>query len=280
MGRNDLGHHEARDPHGREQLVAPGQGVEVHQHGPGGVGNIGYVPAAPGTAGEVPEQPGVDGSHHCQPGGGLLRQPVHVIEQPAGLGSAEVGGEREARSGPEAIHALTTLQFPAEPGCPGVLPDDCVGQGRAGGAVPDHRGLPLVGDPHCHQIPGGQARLREGSGDDALHGGEDLRRVVLHPAGPGVDLLELLLRGCHDRTVVIEDHEAGASGPLVDSPDQSRHVTTSLPRREWLESPMRASGSRPPAAGEFHGSLGIGHESFHHIRGIGHHMVDLLPFRR
>ena len=42
-----------------EQLVVPVQRLQVHQHGPAGVGDVGDVHAAVRAAGEVPQHPGV-----------------------------------------------------------------------------------------------------------------------------------------------------------------------------------------------------------------------------
>ena len=49
-----------------------------------------------------------------------------------------------------------------------------------------------------------------------LDGLEDLDRIMLDPTRPGEDLAEFPLRLGNHRTGVIEDHEPGAGGPLVD----------------------------------------------------------------
>ena len=45
-----------------QDLLVPLQGVQVHQHGAGGVGDVGDVHAAVDAAGEVPDDPGVHGA--------------------------------------------------------------------------------------------------------------------------------------------------------------------------------------------------------------------------
>ena len=52
--------------------------------------------------------------------------------------------------------------------------------------------------------------------DHLLGARPDLVRVVLHPAGLGIDLLVLLLAHAHHLAAVVEDHAARAGRPLVD----------------------------------------------------------------
>ena len=60
--RLDLGQHLPRNAEERQQFVVPVQRLQVHQHGPAGVGDVGDVHAAARPAGEVPQHPGVGGA--------------------------------------------------------------------------------------------------------------------------------------------------------------------------------------------------------------------------
>ena len=51
----------------------------------------------------------------------------------------------------------------------------------------------------------------------------DFERIVLHPAGLGVDLLMLFLVYSNHMPAVIEDHAAGAGGALVNGGNVSGH---------------------------------------------------------
>ena len=55
----------------------------------------------------------------------------------------------------------------------------------------------------------------------------DLDRVVLDPAGLRQDLLVLELVAAHLVAVVVEDHESGAGGALVDGADEVSHGVSS-----------------------------------------------------
>ena len=98
----------------------------------------------------------------------------------------------------------------------GVLPDDGVVDGFAGVAVPDESGLALVGDADGGDVGGKQVAGVEGFGDDEVGVAEDFKRVVLDPAGVGVDLAVFLLGAGDDVAGAVEDHEAGAGGALIE----------------------------------------------------------------
>ena len=81
--RPDLRQHRQRDAHVLGDARVPGQGVQVHQHGAGGVGRVGDVQAAVDAAGHVPDHPGVHVAEHQVAGLGLLPGALDVVEDPA-----------------------------------------------------------------------------------------------------------------------------------------------------------------------------------------------------
>ena len=74
-----------------------------------------------------------------------------------------------------------------------VLPDDCVADWLAGGAVPQDRGFALVRDRDGVDIRGPQTGLSKHSGGHRMLRAPDLVRVVLNPARPRKNLPEFLL---------------------------------------------------------------------------------------
>src|ERR1039458_10754791 len=58
----------------------------------------------------------------------------------------------------------------------------------------------------------------------------DFGGIVLHPAGPGIDLRVLLLCSADDSSRTIEDHEARAGGSLVNGCDVVCHLSSIFPR--------------------------------------------------
>ena len=134
-----VGQHGARDAHDLEHIRIPVQGLQVHQHGAGGVGHIGDMHAALGAAGQVPDDPGVDvAEEHFA----LLSLGAHtgdIVQDPFDLGAGEIGRQRQTHFGAEAILAAVLGQLIADRIGAGVLPDDGIVNRLAGGACPTRR---------------------------------------------------------------------------------------------------------------------------------------------
>ena len=102
---------------------------------------------------------------------------------------------REVRVGDEtgALADQLAVDARAPVGRAPVLPDDRVGYRLAGLAVPDDRGLALVGDPDPGNVGSGDAGSADGIASGREHARPDLLGIVLDMAGPGKVLGELLL---------------------------------------------------------------------------------------
>ena len=142
----DLGQHPARDAEDLQQLVVPVEGLQVHQHGAAGVGDVGDVHAAVRPAGEVPQQPAVGVAEDGVALLGRLAHPVDVVEDPLDLAAGEVGGRRQAGLAADDVAVAVAFEGAGDAVGAGVLPDDGVVVRPAGAPVPDHGGLALVGD--------------------------------------------------------------------------------------------------------------------------------------
>jgi hypothetical protein len=99
-----------------------------------------------GPAGQVPDQPRVDVAERQVAGLGRARAPSTLSSIQLDLRPGEVGGERQADLGAEAVLAAVGRQLVAR-SCRSACP---ARRARCGSArrcpVPDHRGLALVGD--------------------------------------------------------------------------------------------------------------------------------------
>src|SRR5439155_8693799 len=222
--RADRRQHGARDVEEGQQLVVPVQGFQVHQHGAAGVGDVGDVLAAVDAAGEVPQQPGVGVAEDRLTAFGVGAYPVDVLQDPLDLPGREV--RRRRQPGPAADHLApaVAVQGGGDAVGTGVLPDDRVVVRTAGAAVPHHRGLPLVGDTERGQVGRAQAaRVHRGT-HHRRRTLPDLHRVVLDPAGTGQDLFVFELVPADLVTAMVEDHEPGAGGALVDRADEVSHA--------------------------------------------------------
>src|SRR5262249_10115750 len=116
---------------------------------------------------------------------------------------------------PEAVLATVGGQLVDELVRAGVLPDDRIHHRLAGVAVPDHRGLALVGDTERGDVVLARAGLLDGLVDHLLAAGPDLLRIVLAPARLGIDLLMLLLGAGLHPPLMVEDHRPRTGRPLI-----------------------------------------------------------------
>ena len=75
-GVADHRHHGLGDAEEIQQLAVPLQGVDVEEHGPGGVGDVGHMHLAPS---EVPDQPGIHGAEAQPSRAGLGHRAGDVV---------------------------------------------------------------------------------------------------------------------------------------------------------------------------------------------------------
>ena len=139
----DAGQDGAGDAEQVEHLVVPVAGRQRHEHGAGGVGDIGHMGRA---ACEPPDEEGVDGAEGQLSAVGGVARAGYRVEDPGRLGAREVGVENQA--GACANELLMSRLSKRGTGVSGAaaLPDDGVVDGHSCGAVPDDRRLTLVGD--------------------------------------------------------------------------------------------------------------------------------------
>ena len=98
------------------------------------------------AAGQVPDEPGVDRAERELAALGALARAGHVVEQPLELRAREIGVDDEAGLRGEQSGVASRAQRVAQRRGAAILPDDRVGDRLAGRAIPQHRGLALIGD--------------------------------------------------------------------------------------------------------------------------------------
>jgi len=127
----------------------------------------------------------------------------------------------EQQAGPVLDHRLVPVapQAVAQRRRPPVLPDDGLVYGFSGLAVPQHRGLALIGNPDGGDILGRKSALGQGLLGDTDRIAPDVLGVVFDPAGLREMLRQLVLGRRRRLTVLIEDHGATAGRALVDGQD-------------------------------------------------------------
>ena len=243
-GGDHAGQHGAGDVEDGEELVVPVEVVDVEEQGARGVARVGDVGLA---AGQVPGEPGVDGAEGELAAPGALARAGDRVEEPGELGSREVGVEHEPGPVPESGLVAGLPERVTSGRGSSVLPDDRVGHGAAGRPVPEHGRLALVGDADRGHVRGAEPRLGEGEGGHVALGGEDLLRVVLHPARLREELAEFLLGKAYRHTRRGRRRSRGnwscpgrGRGWLSSTFGACRPVDDTIKSRGWPPGPQRS----------------------------------------
>ena len=196
------------------ELAVPVAMVDIHQHGAGGVGDVGDVIF---SAGELEDEPGVDGAGGEFASLGAGAGIGDLAEEPVDFAGGEVGVEDEAGLLLDEGFLAAVAEGGHVVGGAAVLPDDGVVERLAGVFVPEEGGLALVGDAEGGDVGGGDARFFNGLAGGLEDGLPDLGGVVLDPTGLGEVLGEFLLRDGEGAAAVVVDDGAGAGGALIES---------------------------------------------------------------
>jgi len=214
----DLRKHLPGDVQDPQKFFIPVARMDVAEHGPGRVGAVGEMP---GAAGQVPDQPGIDRS---ESEAALPGHPAGVrgmIEDPGDFGPGKVGIRNQARLLTDQRPRTFRLEALAGGSGPAVLPDDGVMDGQARVAVPDDRRFPLIGDADGGNIFGAQPRFFQSQNGDADLGFHDFAGIMLHPAGPGIDLTEFFLNRGHDGACLIKNNRPRTGRALIERQKKS-----------------------------------------------------------
>ena len=218
-----LGKHRARHAQQLQQLVVPFAGVDVEQQRARGVGGVGGVHLA---GGEPPQQIAIDGAEHQLAAFGAGARAGHVIEDPGDLGAGEIGIDDQAGLGGDRRLVAFALQSGADIRGAAVLPDDGAVHRLAGGAVPHHGGLALVGDADRGDVFRFQPGLFQRVAAHHDGRGPDVLRLMLDPAGRRKMLREFLLRGGGDGNIAAKHDGARGCGALIDGQNKGHDVAS------------------------------------------------------
>ena len=188
-----LRQHRARHAQELQQLVVPVAGADVEQQRARRVGGVGGVHLA---AGQPPQQKAVDRAEQRARRARPRARAGDVVEHPGDLGGGEIRIEQQAGLGRDRRLVALGLQLRADVGGAAVLPDDGAVDRPAGGAVPDDRGLALVGDADggdvlgrctpacCHRLAAGRDRRRSRSPPDRARPSRAPENAAAIPAAP------------------------------------------------------------------------------------------------
>ena len=209
----DLREHRPRHPDQPQQLVVPLLTMNVEQQCARCIGHIGGVRS---TAGQAPQQEAVDGAESELSALGAAARARHIVQQPGDFGAREIRVEQQAGLLPDQVFGAVALQVRTHLGRAPVLPDDGPMNRHTATAIPDHRGLALIGDADGRDAAGAQARSSERFTRSRQRVAPDVLRVVLHPAGGGIVLLEFALRHGNAPGLIAEHDAARRGRALID----------------------------------------------------------------
>ncbi len=181
--------------------------MDVEEHGAAGVGGVGGMHL---SSGQVPHQPRIDGAEGQLARFGALAGTGNLVQDPGDLAGGIVGVGDETRATCHLVRreCVGTARLHDVGGAP-TLPHDGVVDGLAGGAVPHHRGLALVGYPYRYDLIYGNTRGNQQFGQHLQLAGEDVLGRMLNPARLGEQLRERTLRHAADAPFPIYQHRAG-----------------------------------------------------------------------
>ncbi len=215
---HDLGQHRARDVEQRQQGVIPGQRVDVEQHRARRVAGIGHVAPA-----QAVHQIAVDGAKGQLTPLGALAGARDMVEQPLQLGGRKIRVQFQTRQFGDHGCPARFAQPVAGAGRAPVLPDDGVGHGFAGHAVPQERRFALVGDADRGDARRVDAAVGQRGARAGKLAGPDVRRIVLDPAGLREMLGKFALAAGHGHAGIVEHDRPRTGGALVEGEDVVGH---------------------------------------------------------
>ena len=201
-----------RDVQQLQQLRIPLLGVNIEQHGSGGVAGIGAVHLA---TGQPPQQKAVHRAKAQLTSLCTLACTLDIVQQPAQLGGGKVRVDEQAGALVDQLLVAVGLQLVAKGAGASVLPDDGGVDRLTGYCIPYQGGFPLIGYADGTDIAGGQPALFQRFAHDADDTLPDVLGIMFDPAIVGKMLGELLLRHTDSLALGVEHHGPAACRTLV-----------------------------------------------------------------
>ena len=210
------GHHGTWNVKERQQVVVPIERMDIKECRAAGIGVVGGKDLA---AGEVVDEPGVDGAKHEVARRRALACAVDVVENPLHLGGREIRVKRESRAGAHQLLATLFNQRVDRRRGTTALPYDGVIDGLAAHAVPDHRGLALVGDADGGDAVRMDAALKLNLHHDGNLAGKDRHGVLLYPTGTRKTRFDAATCLRDDASILVDDGRKYRGGAAVERHD-------------------------------------------------------------
>ena len=235
--------------HRAQKHLVPLLLVNVEQHRARRVRRVGHMHA---PARQAIRQKAVHGAEAQLPVLRPVARTVDAVKQPFELRSGKVRVRNQSRAVADGVAQTVLLQALDQRRGAAALPHDRVVQRPARLSFPQKRRLALVGDAHGQNVRRVDPRLLHRRAQRVQLTFVNVLRVVLDPAGLGINLPELNAVRRHKRAVFIKHDRARARRSLIQCHDVF-HQNASC-RRNFVPSVTQFSVNRsvifpcPPAS--------------------------------
>jgi hypothetical protein len=174
------------------------------------------------AAGKTPEQIRIDGAEGEPARLGRRARARHMIEQPGDFGRREIRVDQQSGAFGDQPLMSGLQQFGAGVMGAAILPDDRIVDRLAGLAIPDDRGLALVGNADRRDIAGRNAGARHRGAGGRDRRRPDALRIMLDVAGRGKDLRKFELRESDRLQRFVEQKRTRRCRALIDGKKMGR----------------------------------------------------------
>src|SRR5206468_4079087 len=198
-------------------------GVDVEKHRATRIGSVRNVGA---SGRKIPDQPGIDRPERELAALRALARARHVIENPLELGAGEIGVDDKPGSGCNIRGVSGGPELVAVARRAAILPDNRVPDRPARGALPDERGLALIGNADRGDVRRTDASFCERFVHYTRLRCPDFGCIVLDPSWLGEDLTELSLRSRGNGARTIEQQRTRARRALIEGQDVGHSGTS------------------------------------------------------
>ena len=175
------------------------------------------------STGQIPDKPGVDIAKKQLAVLGLFPGLRDLVQNPFDFRPGKIGGQGQSGFAPQTVLAPLFGQLLADKVGAGILPDKGIIDRSAGGLLPDHRGLALIGHPDGRYIGGGGPGFSQDFPNHFPGVVPYFQGIVFHPARFRKNLPVFFLRQVDNTTPVIEKDKPVAGRSQVYGTDEFRH---------------------------------------------------------
>ena len=194
-----------------QQLVVPLLGMQVEKHRAPRVGGVRHMRM---PLHQMPRQEAIDGAKaQLAPARAIAH--IQRVQQPLQLGAGKIGVGHQAGLFADHFGMAVPDQLFHIGRRATALPHNGVMQPRAGFTIPQHGGFALIGNADGRNFSRVDAGIAHRGTQRFNLRGQDIAWIMLHPAGIGIVLRELLRGRANHAALDGKHHRTGGRGALI-----------------------------------------------------------------